>query len=157
MKSEEIWSKRTKKHVILISQTAHTNPWIYTDPQLIMTPAARLKLEVWRSERPHILFRREPEQAKDLWDDLEKRRKKTTARIFAPSPSRDPQIGARRSRISALVQLTESDSLCLHKCFLKWNTVSPNMPKHLAYDVHKPHRTQRAYQFISHLMAYFKL
>ena len=31
------------------------------------------------------------------------------------------------------------------------------MPKHLAYDVHKPHGTQRAYQFISHLMAYFKL
>ena len=39
----------------------------------------------------------------------------------------------------------------------KKKTVSLNMPKHLAYDVHKPHRTQSAYQFISHLMAYFKL
>lgn len=159
-KKNEVWRdlKRTKKHVILISQTAHTNPWIYTDPQLIMTPAARLKLEVWRSERPHILFQQESEQAKNLWDDLKKNNNNTTtARIFPPYTSQDPQIGARPSRISALVQLTESDSLCLHKCFLKWNTVSPNMPKHLAYDVHKPHRTQRAYQFISHLMAYFKL
>lgn len=84
MKSEEIWSKRTKKHVILISQTAHTNPWIYTDPQLIMTPAARLKLEVWRSERPHILFWLEPERVKNLWDDLKKKTKKNPQPEYLP-------------------------------------------------------------------------
>lgn len=42
MKSKEIWSKRSKKHVILISQTAHTNPWIYRDPKLIMILTAWL-------------------------------------------------------------------------------------------------------------------
>lgn len=42
MKSKEIWNKRSKKHVILISQTAHTNPWIYRDPKLIMILAAWL-------------------------------------------------------------------------------------------------------------------
>lgn len=55
MKSKGIWSKRSKKHVILISQTAHTNPWIYRDPKLIMILATWLAGGLMKQRATHSL------------------------------------------------------------------------------------------------------
>lgn len=152
MKSKGIWSKRSKKHVILISQTAHTNPWIYRDPKLIMILATWLAGGLTRQRATHSL---------SLWTG----RRRTTCRMtskmanmfqlpsflffFSPPPSSWHERTLSGTWLHSFARIS-----ALKK---KKKTVSPNMPKHLAYDVHKPHRTQRAYQFISHLMAYFKL
>lgn len=136
--------KRTKKHVILISQTAHANPWICTDPQLIMTPAARLQPEVWRSEQAIAHSSHGGGQSPARWP----RKKKKITR------------SSNRCK-SELIVASALLVFRLHKLYFfspKWNAASPKRPKHFGLTtLVKPHRTQRAYQFISHLMAYFKL
>lgn len=153
MKSKEIWSKRSKKHVILISQTAHTNPWIYRDPELIMIPAAWLAGGLMKQRATHSLCTSERRTTCKITSEILK-----IIHCFL----RNLQWFITRAHESTFSYNCRDfiSFLCPHKSsffFFFFLTVSPNMPKHLAYDVHKPHRTQRAYQFISHLMAYFKL
>lgn len=115
MKSKEIWSKRSKKHVILISQTALTNPWIYRDPELIMILAAWLQLEVWWSKGPHILSA----QASQDLDDLKKYSRYFSFHlsVFLTSWSRWTAHGSRLSHCCNCRDLISF--LCPHKCSFK--------------------------------------